>query len=211
LRALKKTAIKHPLGLCQTWGRLARRPVEETNICIRIIRMTQTQHWQAEVEMVKDRLWPRIEALLKRLREKAQSMGFQVGEIDDFTDDQFSWSFVVHPVVVPHDEVGRWHETDFDVKFEISESLVHEGDETGINFRLEFFGNGGRSYRVIAPFNYTSDCWVPLDHPDALDTRLRLVEADAAWVMAEALDEHLEKPDATPECHGKVDGERAIE
>lgn len=147
------------------------------------------EQYDTLVAALKDLMWPRIEKILDGLREIARQRGFQVGSIDDMTDEQFHWSFVIHPVKV--DDVGRWHETDLGVDFEIEESKVHEGDTTGVNFSLKFQGDGGRTYRIISPYNYTDQCWVPLDQTVALDDRMKIVETEAAEALELALADHL--------------------
>jgi len=147
--------------------------------------------WAERIEAVKNRLNTRIQRLLHELRQAAKDAGWKVGGIADMTDEEFSWSFIVH-IEDPTQGIEQWCDTCFDVKFTISESTVHDGNEDGINFRLEFSGNGGRSYNVIAPYNYTPEVWVNPDDTEAVNTRLTLLETDALAVMECALDEHLQ-------------------
>ena len=145
--------------------------------------------YQIGVEAQKNRLWPRIEAMLQKLQRKAESFGYQVGTIVEMCDEEFSWSFIIHPVHVAADRLDKWHETDLDVKFTINESVVHGDDHSGVNFCLQFDADGGKTHRTLAPFNYTEWCWVPLEK-EPLDDRLDLVVADAERTLEIAMDDH---------------------
>jgi hypothetical protein len=150
--------------------------------------------YQDKVEEQKNRLWPRISRILQNLQRHAESRGYQVGNIADMGDEEFRWDFAIHPVHA--EDVDRWTEESLGVSFQIMESTVHEGDESGINFRLQLQGDGGKEYCAVAPFNFTPQCWVPFVDAE-LDERLSLVGSNALEAMDMAFDEHPHKPKDT--------------
>lgn len=145
--------------------------------------------YQADVESLRNNFEARILLLLKRLRDKVSRMNCQVSDVFSLDGEEYNWRFIVHPIKV--DDVDSWHHTDMEVVFTIMESAFHEGDYSGVNFELQFSGDGGRTYRVIAPANFTADVWVDPCNEAALNERMILVESDADWVLDDALEEHI--------------------
>jgi len=138
---------------------------------------------------IERRLEKTIVQFLESLREFARNMKCQVGTLEDRTDDEYQWSFIVHTTEVPAEEVGQWHITDLGVDFIVRESLVHDGTHDGINFELSFQGDGGKTFGRIAPYNYTPNVWVPLNGDKAMKERLQLIINEAEYALEQCVEE----------------------
>jgi len=142
--------------------------------------------------VIEGRFEKTIVQFLESLREFARNMKYQVGTLEDVTDEEYKWTFIIHATEVPAEEVGQWHITDMGVDFTVRESLVHDGTHDGINFDLTFQGDGGRTFGSIAPYNYTPEVWVKLkDDKDDKDIkeRLQLVIKEAEQALCSCLED----------------------
>lgn len=93
--------------------------------------------------------------------------GYTVSGPHDLTDSEYRWYIWVD---------GRELPEAIDVSIEMSESLEYEGSTDGASFGLNIVAYGGRIIGVLTPYNYTPECWVPVNQPRALSDRLALIE-----------------------------------
>lgn len=149
--------------------------------------MYQDEEFMEVVARLKERMTEQIDKLMEDLKAAAKKAGYQVGTIEDVTDDEFKWTFIIHVTEVPAEEVGKWHTTDLGVDFTIVESLVHDGTDDGINFCLAFQGDGGVTYRQVCPYTFTPQCWVSVNDNDAIEERFNIVVENSQEAMAVAI------------------------
>jgi hypothetical protein len=112
---------------------------------------------------------PKALALLAKIKELLIADGLIVmGEPFDMSTDTYQWSLIVsrNPVV------GKDNENIVDITIEISEEREYDGGEGyGISFALDIVEWGGRMLGGLAPYNYTSQCWVDSRDPLAVASR----------------------------------------
>ncbi len=114
------------------------------------------------VEEVRDKYEPRILAGMNAIKDTAIREGYTVEGPEETSDEEFSWALFVG--------------TQVDITFTIVESKVREGTDEGISFMLDIVESGGRILGAFSPYNYTPKLWVPLDDPDAIEERFRMME-----------------------------------
>lgn len=142
--------------------------------------MDKTDQYQAQVEAIKERYADRIMAILYAAKHALEEDGFSCSNPFDMSADDYRWSLVVYPTDSLDDET-----TSTDITIQIAESVDYDGSEDGINFVVDVVTYGGRMLGGLTPYNYTDQCWVSLDDPDAIEERFQLIErADVAELAA---------------------------
>ena len=127
-----------------------------------------------QVEVVKAVYEPRILGLLNRIRAELEEAGFEVGEPHECSDEEFEWWLTVY---LPDDDPEDLADRDLvDIRFVIEESKAYGDDEKGITFAIHIVHFGGAYLGSYSPYNYTPEVWVPLDDPEAIEERFRLME-----------------------------------
>jgi hypothetical protein len=140
----------------------------------------------------------------KRIRELLADIRDDVNEIlkptysvrakgpHDLSEDEYQWDVPIY------DRNGELLAT---VALSIAESDQYDGgSENGINFILEVIAQGGRILGQCAPYNYTSDVWVPLTLSDGspnykgIEQRFCLLEyaVDRSEII-DTLEDYLEE------------------
>jgi hypothetical protein len=113
---------------------------------------------------------PRMVKLLTRWADAAKAEGYDVSGPYDLSDDDFRWCVTLRGNGIPEEDEA------VDVSLEIAESLEYEGSIDGINFGLDIVAYGGEVIGGLTPYNYSDHCWVPLDEPEQLSGRLKIIE-----------------------------------
>jgi hypothetical protein len=124
-------------------------------------------------EGVKDKYEARITAYLTGVAKLFREQGWAAGPVMDLCADEWEWAIQVNPD--PQADLKGDRRT-IAIEFEIAESLQYGDGTTGVSFRIDLNGMGGWVIGGLAPYNYTSDCWVPIDDEDAVETRFSIVE-----------------------------------
>lgn len=89
----------------------------------------------------------------------------------DMSGDDYEWGMLV----APHGESARG-ERAFYIAFQMRESMAYEGDPTGVTFAIDVTYHGGYIVGGLTPYNYTDQCWVPIDDEDEVEERFSIVE-----------------------------------
>jgi len=112
----------------------------------------------------------RIIRKLEDIRNHALERGFDCTNVADMCDDVYRWSILISPKNANVEEHG------VDVTIHIAESEHHDGEENGCNFMLDIVAYGGAVIGGCAPYNFTSQVWVPRDDWAAVDARWRIFD-----------------------------------
>jgi hypothetical protein len=129
--------------------------------------------YRAAVERVKGAFEQRIRKFLTTTRQAFIDAGYNVSDIDDMSDECYSWSFAI---ILTNTELVEENEY-IDFRFEIAESLAFDGTTDGINFSINIVASGGEIVGGCTPYNYTPDVWVDMHDADAIEERFRMVES----------------------------------
>lgn len=124
-------------------------------------------------EQIRDKYEPRARAILEKIRAAATSLGAEAWEVDDMTDDDYSWNVYVRSAEQVRDGV---EDQGVDFTFRICESENWDGEEGGVNFMLDIVAYGGEILGCVCPQNYTENVWVNRDDAEAIEARFALVE-----------------------------------
>jgi hypothetical protein len=145
--------------------------------------------YQAHTERHGDTYQPKMREILESIRKEAVARGYLCDEPFDMTDECYRWSVLVRPGGTPKDaDVG------VDVAIQIAESHAYGDGEAGLNFMLDMVEYGGLIVGGLAPYNYTSDCWVPVDDDEAVAYRWRIFsDAFDASTVLDRIEEHYAK------------------
>jgi len=112
----------------------------------------------------------RITRKLEEVRQDALVRGFDCTEVVNMCDDVYRWNVLISPKNADVEDFG------VDVTIHIAESEFHDGDENGRNFMLDIIAYGGAVIGGCAPYNFTSQCWVPRDDWESIDARWRIFD-----------------------------------
>ena len=146
--------------------------------------------WQAAITRIKEAYFPKVvKEIFDPIRQLAENDGCVCSPVEETTDDEYKWSFIVHTKKVPQTDAGTWHPTALGVDFTILESTVTDGNKQGIAFKLDFQGNAGRMYNTLCPMNLTEALWVQIDDDGGISDRF----ADLAIYAVETFNAALEE------------------
>lgn len=127
----------------------------------------------ALTESLKDKYEARITAYLDGVAKLFREQGWQAGPVLDLCADEYEWAVLVNPD--PKADL-KAHPRTIAIEFEIAESLQYDGTTYGVSFKIDLSGYGGFVIGGLAPYNYSDECWVPVDDEDAIETRFLICE-----------------------------------
>lgn len=139
---------------------------------------------------VMERVWKRYEtrvtAILNHMRDVLISVGFDVTEPYDMSDDCFRWNMGTKVD-------GAVGDGSIDFCVEMAEASDY-GDNTeeqpyGINFGINIVEWGGLILGGLMPYNFTEWCWVDALNADAVEARFKLLEEADPWSILTVLPE----------------------
>ncbi|HET9280355.1 MAG TPA: hypothetical protein VFR24_00135 [Candidatus Angelobacter sp.] len=102
-------------------------------------------------ENVKAKYADKIIACLESLREEFRGLGFEVTNIDDWSDEEYAWQFSASVKSNKDKTIG--------VDLYITEEKVREGEGYGFAFHLSIIGIGDEILGNYSPYNYTPQLW----------------------------------------------------
>lgn len=134
--------------------------------------MSRDEAYDARILLLANEYSERALAILTNIGQICEDAGMKVdGEAHERFDDDFAWSMVLFRT-----PDGPHEDTDIiDVTLELNEAREY-GDGDGIAWGIMIVEYGGRILGQLQPFNYTEQCWVPLDSAEAIEERFKLLE-----------------------------------
>jgi hypothetical protein len=110
-------------------------------------------------------------AFLVGVRDALRDADLYPNDPFDMSGDDYQWALSVFPT---HEQV---HEELIDIQFDIAEARSYGDDpEDGINFGITIVKWGGEIIGGLTPYNYTPECWVSANDPDAVEDRFGILE-----------------------------------
>lgn len=119
---------------------------------------------------IRDKYAARIEAYLDGVAKLFRDHGWEASEVMDMSADEYEWCILVAPE--GQDVRGP---RSIAVEFEIVEAMEYDG-HPGVSFKIDLIGHGGYIVGGLAPYNYTDECWVPMDDVEAVEARFSICE-----------------------------------
>jgi hypothetical protein len=123
------------------------------------------------------------EAVVEELQDEGLSNRYSVSEVDDWSDEDYSFAFSVNAIEDDEPEI--------DVRFTLASSNAYEGIDEGeegwgVNILVDITGADGRIIGGFAPYNYTDKVWT--DDADELMERLGYMdESEASFIVVDDL------------------------
>lgn len=129
--------------------------------------------YNEHMEKIAAEYGPRALRLLERIRTLLHDNGFTCTQAQDFSSDDYRYSFVAR-----HDEV-EGEDAAADITVEIAEQRQYDGDTApwGLNFGIDITRIDGLMIGGMTPYNYTEQCWVDSTDAEAVAERWSLLEA----------------------------------
>lgn len=109
----------------------------------------------------------RMVDLLQEWKHALTVNDYTVSGPHDMTGDEYCWYLAVE---------GNGLGEPVDVSLEFSESASYGDGTEGAAFGIEIVAHSGRIIGGMQPFNYTDECWVPVNRPRELSDRLAMIE-----------------------------------
>lgn len=142
-------------------------------------------------EQIKLRYELRIMEILRGYAQTFREAGYEATEPFDMSADDYRWTFSVNGNDLPES---------IDVTFEIAESAEHESSEPpyGVNFAIDLVAYGGLIVGGLMPYNYTDECWCPLEDDDAIEQRFSILENSSPLEAVACVEEYREREAMRP-------------
>jgi len=122
---------------------------------------------ETSIDRINRKYAPRIHRLLKDIAERARKLGMEAdGEIDDWTDEDYSYAVHILPLGSKDVQNGAL------VKITIAQSENWDGIPGGVNFMLDVDGPKDKIGGVIL-YNYTEEVWVRRSKTAEVEQRFR--------------------------------------
>jgi hypothetical protein len=120
---------------------------------------------------IYERFKGRMEAYLAETAKLFREQGWNATDPMDMSGDDYEWAILVAPA--GHDPLKS--DRSIAVEFEVCEAMEYDGTP-GVSFKIDLIGSGGYIVGGLAPYNYTDECWVPMDDEAAIETRFLICE-----------------------------------
>jgi len=131
-----------------------------------------------------DELWteyePKFEAKLLRLADAFLDEGWTVGQIEDFSDEEYALTL---PLLRDGHHAG--------IRITLLESLATDDSLEGIAFGVDLDADCGHVIGGMTPFNYTSELWIPLNSTHAIAERWAYIMHSDDYEAEHVLAEHF--------------------
>lgn len=124
------------------------------------------QEYAEHVDRRHEELRERMQDVLRELSTAFAEEGYIASPVYDRTDEEYGYAFIVS---------GGNLVEEVDVSLTLAESFSY-GDLDGVSFALDVVAFGGEIIGGLTPYNYTPDCWVPVDDAEAVSDRLAIIE-----------------------------------
>jgi len=137
-----------------------------------------------KIEALMKRLTSRVEVIMSGFEEAFVNEGWTTDGVCFMDGDDYTWSLQLFRPECEGDD-----DESIDVSFTICEQQSFEGpeDADGLTFRVDLVEYGGRILGGMCPFNYTEECWIPIDEEERVEERFNYFElADPSEAVAVA-------------------------
>lgn len=125
---------------------------------------------QEVIETVYEAYKERVLAIMVSIRDACRDAGLDADEAYDATADEYRWEMEVFYV-----EGGTRADAAIVLTIEEAAALGDE-PEDGINFSVLATNGSGGLIASLAPYNYTPECWVSANDPNAVEDRFSILE-----------------------------------